>query len=98
MPQTREHLAIVDLLGVGRGVVALTKVDLVSAERRQAVVAEITQCSTIPALPEPMSWRFRSSAARESICSAPDCLPRHKRSRTAPPKGASASRSIAHSR
>ena len=43
MPQTREHLAIVDLLGVGRGIVALTKVDLVSVERRQAVAAEIAQ-------------------------------------------------------
>jgi selenocysteine-specific elongation factor len=43
MPQTREHLAIVDLLGVGRGVVALTKVDLVSVERREAVTAEIAQ-------------------------------------------------------
>ncbi len=29
MPQTREHLAILDLLGVRTGVVALTKVDLV---------------------------------------------------------------------
>ncbi|MEJ2749627.1 MAG: selenocysteine-specific translation elongation factor, partial [Anaerolineae bacterium] len=29
MPQTREHLAILDLLGVGGGVVALTKTDLV---------------------------------------------------------------------
>src|SRR5208283_1695829 len=27
MPQTREHLAIIDLLRVGRGIVALTKVD-----------------------------------------------------------------------
>jgi selenocysteine-specific elongation factor len=43
MPQTREHLAIVDLLGVSRGVVALTKVDLVSAERRAVVAAEIEQ-------------------------------------------------------
>ncbi|HEX6999120.1 MAG TPA: selenocysteine-specific translation elongation factor [Gammaproteobacteria bacterium] len=40
MPQTREHLAIVDLLGVARGVVALTKVDLVSGERRAAAAAE----------------------------------------------------------
>ena len=30
MPQTREHLAILDLLGVSRGVVALTKADLAS--------------------------------------------------------------------
>ncbi len=29
MPQTREHLAILDLLQIGRGVTALTKVDLV---------------------------------------------------------------------
>ncbi len=28
MPQTREHLAIVDLLGIPRGVVAITKSDL----------------------------------------------------------------------
>lgn len=33
MPQTREHLAIVDLLGVERGVVALTKADLASPEQ-----------------------------------------------------------------
>lgn len=32
MPQTREHLAILDLLGIERGVVALSKVDLVDAE------------------------------------------------------------------
>lgn len=32
MPQTREHLAICDLLGVGRGVIALTKSDLVDEE------------------------------------------------------------------
>ena len=43
MPQTREHLAIVDLLGVDRGIVALTKIDLVSAERREAVAAEIAK-------------------------------------------------------
>ena len=43
MPQTLEHLAIVDLLGVCRGVVALTKVDLVSAERRRAIVADVVQ-------------------------------------------------------
>src|SRR5205085_4575298 len=32
MPQTREHLAILSLLGVNRGVVALTKRDLVDDE------------------------------------------------------------------
>jgi selenocysteine-specific elongation factor len=41
MPQTREHLAIMDLLGVDAGIVALTKVDLVSDKRRKDVSAEI---------------------------------------------------------
>lgn len=30
MPQTREHLAILDLLGIGGGVIALTKMDLIT--------------------------------------------------------------------
>ena len=41
MPQTREHLAIIDLLGIENGVVALTKADLADADRRAAVCAEI---------------------------------------------------------
>lgn len=41
MPQTREHLAILDLLGLTRGVVAITKTDLVDAERQTVVKAEI---------------------------------------------------------
>ncbi len=41
MPQTREHLAIIDLLGVRHGLVALTKADLVDADRLGAVTAEI---------------------------------------------------------
>ncbi len=41
MPQTREHLAILDLLGLRRGLVALTKSDLVGAERLAAVRAGI---------------------------------------------------------
>src|SRR5437868_12427981 len=41
MPQTREHLAILDLLGVRRGLVVLSKSDLAASERRAAVAAEI---------------------------------------------------------
>ena len=41
MPQTREHLAILDLLGVRRGIVALTKVDRVDGDRIAAVSDEI---------------------------------------------------------
>ena len=41
MPQTREHLAILDLLGIGRAIVALTKADLAGPERLAEVGAEI---------------------------------------------------------
>jgi selenocysteine-specific elongation factor len=41
MPQTLEHLAILDLLGIRHGLVALTKIDRVSAERVNSVRAEI---------------------------------------------------------
>src|SRR6476660_618415 len=41
MPQTREHLAIVDLLGIRQGVVALTKADLADEPRRADVASEI---------------------------------------------------------
>ena len=41
MPQTLEHLAILDLLGLRCGVVALTKVDRVDAPRRDATMAEV---------------------------------------------------------
>ncbi|HWC43027.1 MAG TPA: selenocysteine-specific translation elongation factor, partial [Actinomycetota bacterium] len=40
-PQSAEHLAILDLLGVPAGVVALTKVDLVDAPTRDRVAAEV---------------------------------------------------------
>jgi selenocysteine-specific elongation factor len=40
-PQTREHLEIVDLLDVSRGIVALTKSDLVDAEWLEMVTAEV---------------------------------------------------------
>jgi len=42
MPQTREHLAIVELLGIQRGAVALTKVDRVDAQRVRDVHNEVT--------------------------------------------------------
>ncbi|MDO9074634.1 MAG: selenocysteine-specific translation elongation factor [Rubrivivax sp.] len=41
MPQTREHLAILDLLGLSRGAVVLTKCDLVTPERLSAARAEV---------------------------------------------------------
>src|SRR6266849_366101 len=41
MPQTREHLAILNLLHVNRGVVALTKADLVDEEWIELVREEV---------------------------------------------------------
>ncbi|HVN36749.1 MAG TPA: selenocysteine-specific translation elongation factor [Myxococcota bacterium] len=41
MPQTREHLAICELLGLSRGVVALTKCDLVETEMAELAAEEV---------------------------------------------------------
>ncbi len=41
MPQTREHLAILQLLGISRGAIALSKVDRVGIDRREVVTAEL---------------------------------------------------------
>jgi selenocysteine-specific elongation factor len=41
MPQTLEHLAIVDILGKDRGIAVITKADLVPADRLQAVMADV---------------------------------------------------------
>ncbi|EBV3600107.1 selenocysteine-specific translation elongation factor, partial [Salmonella enterica subsp. enterica serovar Virchow] len=41
MPQTREHLAILSMLGLSRGAVALTKADLADETRREKTIAEI---------------------------------------------------------
>ena len=43
MPQTREHLAICHLLGLRRGVVALTKIDLVDAEMVELAREEVRE-------------------------------------------------------
>ncbi len=43
MPQTREHLAILDLLGVRRGIVVITKQDLVDDELLSLVRMEVEE-------------------------------------------------------
>lgn len=43
MPQTREHLAILDLLDIKRGIVALTKKDLVDEEWLELVTGDIEE-------------------------------------------------------
>ena len=43
MPQTREHLAILDLLNVSRGLVAITKKDLVDRDWLDLVVVDVEE-------------------------------------------------------
>lgn len=46
MPQTREHLAIIDLLQVQRGIIVLTKTDLVEEEWLELVEEDVRQAVT----------------------------------------------------
>jgi selenocysteine-specific elongation factor len=46
MPQTREHLAIIDLLGIEHGVVAVTKADLVEPDFLELAKAEAEEVIT----------------------------------------------------
>ncbi|MEX0774180.1 MAG: selenocysteine-specific translation elongation factor [Phycisphaeraceae bacterium] len=41
MPQTREHLDVLTLMGARQGLIALTKIDLVDAEMRELATAEL---------------------------------------------------------
>lgn len=43
MPQTREHVRILDLLGINRGVVVVTKVDAVAAGRAAQVTRDMAE-------------------------------------------------------
>lgn len=43
MPQTREHLAILDLLGVRQGIIAMTKADLVDEELLELAMEEVAE-------------------------------------------------------
>ncbi|MBC7325469.1 MAG: selenocysteine-specific translation elongation factor, partial [Moorella sp. (in: Bacteria)] len=43
MPQTKEHLAIIDLLQIKKGVIVLTKIDLVDDEWLELVREEVRQ-------------------------------------------------------
>ncbi len=51
MPQTREHAAILSLLGITRGIVALTKSDLVDDDRLLDVELQIAALTDWPVIP-----------------------------------------------
>ncbi len=44
MPQTREHLDILTLMGVKQGIIALTKIDLVDEGMRELAVEDVSRC------------------------------------------------------
>ncbi len=64
MPQTREHLAICDLLGLEVGVVALTKSDLVDEETVELAGEEIADLMTGTALAESPVHAVSSSSGQ----------------------------------
>jgi selenocysteine-specific elongation factor len=69
MPQTHEHLHILTLMGLRHGVVALTKVDLVDAARREFVVRELGRLLAGRFSPKRPSVRSRPSPAKGSMIS-----------------------------
>jgi selenocysteine-specific elongation factor len=81
MPQTREHLAILDLLGLSRGVVALTKSDLVSEARLAEVSAEVrallapTALAGAELLPVSCVTGLGIDALAQHLAQAGDALP-----------------------
>ena len=57
--QTLEHLELLDALGIGDGVVAVTKSDLVPAERTAEVIEAVARLLGGTRLAESRSWRQR---------------------------------------
>jgi selenocysteine-specific elongation factor len=79
MPQTREHLAILDLLGVRNGVVALTKADLVDEEWLELVreeVAEQVKSTTLVDVPIVAVSVYTGQGMPELIKELERCLDR----------------------
>jgi selenocysteine-specific elongation factor len=65
MPQTREHLSILELLGVRRGAVALTKIDRVDRIRSEAVAAQIRALLAATALHDAPLFALNAVAAED---------------------------------
>lgn len=81
MPQTREHLAILQLLGVTRGVVALTKCDLVDDDWRELVIEDVrtllgdTPLAEAPIVPTSVTTGAGLSELRAAIAAAARAVP-----------------------
>lgn len=88
MPQTREHLAILDLLGIDRGLIVITKAELASEQRLAQVCsairaaatgtflaqAEIIPLSAVTGRGIPALLERLSTAARDSVRKSSDAL------------------------
>ncbi len=76
MPQTREHVAICDLLGLSRGVVALTKTDLASPDVVELAAEEVrtllagTRLEGSPVVPVSAVTGEGIGALREALLAA----------------------------
>lgn len=70
MPQTREHLAILLMLGVNRGAVALTKIDRVDAARIARVEIEIAALLAATPLQDSPLFACNSTAPGDAGISA----------------------------
>lgn len=85
MPQTREHLAILDLLGIGQGAVALTKIDRVDAARTAGVGHELhrllaeTTLAGMPVFPVSAVNGRGVDALRQHLHAAAQSMPQRGR-------------------
>jgi selenocysteine-specific elongation factor len=85
MPQTREHLQIVDLLGIGQGIVVLSKCDLVIPKRIADVAAELrallarTNLATAEIMPVSTVTRNGLAALEARLLEAARNLPPRQR-------------------
>lgn len=88
MPQTIEHVEVLQLLGIRHGVVAITKIDTVDAEMVELVTDDVqrllssTQLASAPIVPVSSTTGSGIEALREAIESV---LPDVERTSTAPP-------------
>jgi len=84
MPQTREHLAILDVLGIARGAVALTKIDRAGPGRVEAAMVEIaallagTALAGAPVFPVVAPAGTGVPALRAHLEALADALPERK--------------------
>src|SRR5262245_40267784 len=76
MPQTVEHLHILDLLGIARGIAVITQIDRVAPDRVQQVRAEVaalrepTRLAGVPVVPVSAVTGAGIEALRQSLAAA----------------------------